>query len=59
MLNRLTFRRAFLGFLAAFLVAGAVWILFVQIVGRTMIFDESDVKIEVGEVTTVAPPPRR
>jgi TRAP-type C4-dicarboxylate transport system permease small subunit len=55
MLNLLTFRRTFLAFLAAFLVAGAVWIVFVQIAGR-MVFDESE--ITTSEVTTV-PPPRR
>jgi hypothetical protein len=53
----LTFRRVFLAFLAALLVAGGLWILFLMIVGETMIF--GDAEIEVGEVTTVSPPSRR
>jgi hypothetical protein len=53
----LTFRRVFLAFLAALLVAGALWILFLIIVGETMIF--ADAEIDVGDVTTVPPPSRR
>lgn len=55
--DRLTFVRLFLAFLAAFLVAGVLFLLFVMVTGETMIF--GDAKIEVGEVTTVESPARR
>jgi hypothetical protein len=47
----------FLAFLAAFVVAGILWLVFVTIVGETMIF--GDAEIRRGEITTVEPPPRR
>lgn len=49
--------RLFLAFLAAFLVAGVLFLLFVMVTGETMIF--GDAEIEVGEVTTVESPARR
>jgi hypothetical protein len=55
MRDRLSFGSAFLAFLAALLVAGMLWILFVMIAGRD-IFDESEIR--TGEITVV-PPPRR
>lgn len=47
----------FLAFLAAFLVAVVIVLLFIMITGETMIF--GDAEIHVGEVTTEPSPPRR
>jgi hypothetical protein len=47
----------FLAFLAAFLVAGVLFLLFIMVTGETMIF--GDAEIDVGEVTTVESPTPR